>query len=55
LHLRIADDGRGGADAQGGTGLQGLSDRVRSVDGTFRITSPLGGPTVIEAELPCAS
>ncbi|MEU5155225.1 histidine kinase [Glycomyces sp. NPDC021274] len=55
LRLRIADDGRGGADAQGGTGLQGLSDRVRSVDGRFRITSPLGGPTVIEAELPCAS
>jgi signal transduction histidine kinase len=55
LRLRIADDGRGGADPQGGTGLQGLSDRVRSVDGTFRITSPLGGPTAIEAELPCAS
>lgn len=55
LHLRIADDGRGGADPQGGTGLQGLADRVRSVDGTFQITSPLGGPTVIEAELPCAS
>jgi signal transduction histidine kinase len=55
LRLRIADDGRGGADAKGGTGLQGLSDRVRSVDGTFRVTSPLGGPTVIEVELPCAS
>lgn len=55
LRLRIADDGRGGADPQGGTGLQGLADRVRSVDGAFRITSPLGGPTVIEAELPCAS
>lgn len=55
LRLRIADDGRGGADPQGGTGLQGLGDRVRSVDGTFRITSPLGGPTEIEAELPCAS
>ncbi len=55
LRLRIADDGRGGADPQGGTGLQGLADRVRSVDGTFHLTSPLGGPTVIEAELPCAS
>ncbi|MDA1361771.1 sensor domain-containing protein [Glycomyces luteolus] len=55
LRLRIADDGRGGADPQGGTGLQGLADRVRSVDGAFRITSPLGGPTTIEAELPCAS
>ncbi|MFG3342430.1 sensor histidine kinase [Glycomyces sp. NPDC048151] len=55
LRLRIADDGRGGADPQGGTGLQGLRDRVRSVDGAFHISSPLGGPTVIEAELPCES
>jgi signal transduction histidine kinase len=55
LRLRITDDGRGGADAQGGTGLRGLADRVRSVDGRFHLTSPLGGPTTIEAELPCAS
>ncbi|THV30199.1 sensor histidine kinase [Glycomyces paridis] len=55
LHLRITDDGRGGADPHGGTGLRGLADRVRSVDGDFHLTSPLGGPTTIEAELPCAS
>jgi signal transduction histidine kinase len=55
LRLRIGDDGRGGADPEGGTGLKGLADRVRSVDGTFHLTSPLGGPTTIEAELPCAS
>ncbi|MCD0442226.1 sensor histidine kinase [Glycomyces sp. A-F 0318] len=55
LRLRIVDDGRGGADPEGGTGLKGLADRVRSVDGTFHLTSPLGGPTTIEAELPCAS
>jgi signal transduction histidine kinase len=55
LRVRIADNGRGGADPQNGTGLQGLADRVRSVDGTFQLSSPLGGPTAIEVELPCAS
>jgi len=55
LRLKVIDDGRGGADPDDGTGLKGLSDRVRSVDGTFHLTSPLGGPTTIEAELPCAS
>jgi signal transduction histidine kinase len=55
LRVRIADNGRGGADPQTGTGLRGLADRVRSVDGAFELTSPLGGPTVIEVELPCAS
>ncbi|RRR99537.1 sensor histidine kinase [Glycomyces terrestris] len=55
LRLRVVDDGRGGADPESGTGLRGLADRVRSVDGRFTLTSPLGGPTTIEAELPCAS
>ncbi|MEU6860381.1 sensor histidine kinase [Glycomyces sp. NPDC046736] len=55
LLLRVTDDGRGGADPERGTGLQGLADRVRSVEGTFHLSSPLGGPTTIEAELPCAS
>ncbi|WP_112134177.1 sensor histidine kinase [Glycomyces dulcitolivorans] len=55
LRLRVVDDGRGGADPESGTGLRGLGDRVRSVDGRFLLTSPLGGPTTIEAELPCAS
>ncbi|WP_460545097.1 sensor histidine kinase [Glycomyces halotolerans] len=55
LRVRITDDGTGGADPDSGTGLRGLADRVRSVDGTFRLTSPPGGPTTIEAELPCAS
>ena len=35
--------------------LHGLSDRVRSVDGTLRIASPVGGPTVLLVELPCGS
>jgi signal transduction histidine kinase len=55
LRMVLADDGVGGADPSGGTGLAGLARRVRSVDGTFRITSPPGGPTIITAELPCES
>ncbi|WP_100448800.1 sensor histidine kinase [Glycomyces xiaoerkulensis] len=55
LHVTVTDDGAGGADPGGGTGLRGLADRVRSVDGTFELTSPAGGPTTIEVELPCAS
>jgi signal transduction histidine kinase len=53
LLIRVTDDGVGGADAQGGTGLTGLAQRVASVDGRLRLTSPSGGPTILTAELPC--
>jgi signal transduction histidine kinase len=53
LHMLVTDDGVGGADASRGSGLAGLMQRVGSVDGTFRIESPVGGPTVITVELPC--
>ncbi|MPY33027.1 sensor histidine kinase [Streptomyces adustus] len=55
LRLVIADDGPGGADPLKGSGLAGLSQRVRSVDGTFRMSSPVGGPTMMSVELPCQS
>lgn len=48
----VRDDGRGGADP-GGTGLSGLARRVKAVDGTFEVTSPPGGPTMICARVPC--
>lgn len=54
LRVTVTDDGVGGADPAGGTGLVGLRKRVGSVDGTIMIDSPLGGPTVITVELPCA-
>ncbi|MFC4912619.1 sensor histidine kinase [Actinomadura gamaensis] len=54
LHVTVSDNGKGGASFGGGTGLRGLARRVGSVDGTFRITSPDGGPTTIDVELPCA-
>ncbi|MGI5233252.1 histidine kinase [Actinoallomurus sp. CA-142502] len=54
LRMVITDDGIGGAEPSKGTGLTGLRQRVGSVDGTFRINSPAGGPTVLTVELPCA-
>ncbi|MFD8911831.1 sensor histidine kinase [Streptomyces sp. NPDC059575] len=55
LRLVISDDGPGGADPARGSGLTGLTQRVRSVDGTFRMSSPVGGPTMMNVELPCPS
>ncbi|MER7755739.1 sensor domain-containing protein [Kitasatospora sp. NPDC097643] len=54
LRLVISDDGVGGADPTRGTGLIGLRKRAASVDGTLSVLSPLGGPTTITVELPCA-
>jgi signal transduction histidine kinase len=54
LVITVTDDGVGGADPGKGSGLVGLRQRAASVDGTLRITSPLGGPTTLHVELPCA-
>jgi signal transduction histidine kinase len=52
LRLLVSDDGVGGADPMRGSGLPGLVQRVRTVDGRFDLTSPPGGPTVVTVELP---
>jgi len=54
LHVIVTDDGVGGADPARGTGLAGLARRAESVDGTLEIVSPLGGPTLLTVDLPCA-
>jgi signal transduction histidine kinase len=54
LHIEVADDGIGGAEQRPGGGLAGLADRASSVEGSLRISSPAGGPTVVAADLPCA-
>ena len=54
LVLDIADDGPGGADPTG-SGLDGLRARVAALDGTLTVASPVGGPTIVHAELPCGS
>jgi signal transduction histidine kinase len=53
--IEIADDGVGGADAKGGSGLRGLADRIEALDGRLQVVSPPGAGTVVIAELPCAS
>ncbi len=53
LLLRVEDDGRGGADAEGGSGLTGIRRRVAAHDGGLTLTSPPGGPTVLAVDLPC--
>jgi signal transduction histidine kinase len=52
LRLRVTDDGRGGATLGAGSGLTGLLQRVRTVDGSLDITSPEGGPTAVTVALP---
>jgi signal transduction histidine kinase len=54
LLLTIGDDGVGGANPAG-QGLSGLAARVAGVDGRLSVSSPAGGPTVIEVALPCGS
>ncbi|ROP61043.1 sensor histidine kinase [Curtobacterium sp. ZW137] len=60
LLVTVEDDGVGGAhvplDPQtGGTGLAGVADRLRTVDGTLAIDSPSGGPTRIALRFPGAA
>jgi signal transduction histidine kinase len=56
LHVTVFDDGRGGAqitDDENATGLRGLDERVRAARGTFTVSSPGTGPTIVTAVLPC--
>ncbi|GIF10213.1 sensor histidine kinase [Actinoplanes teichomyceticus] len=55
LVMRVCDDGLGGADPAGGTGLRGIERRLAAFDGTMSLSSPPGGPTIVTMELPCAS
>ena len=50
--VEITDDGVGGADAAGGSGLRGLADRIASLDGVFEVASRPGEGTRIRAEIP---
>jgi signal transduction histidine kinase len=53
LRMSITDDGRGGADPAGGTGLRGIRRRLVAFDGTLAVDSPPGGPTTVTMEVPC--
>jgi signal transduction histidine kinase len=47
----VRDDGVGGADASGGSGLRGLADRVSALGGELAIESPAGKGTAIRARI----
>jgi PAS domain S-box-containing protein len=50
--VEVVDDGVGGADASGGSGLRGLADRVEALGGRLMVTSPVGEGTTVRAQLP---
>jgi signal transduction histidine kinase len=52
LLLEVSDDGAGGADPDGGSGLGGLRDRVETLGGRLEVESVPGRGTLVRAELP---
>jgi signal transduction histidine kinase len=52
--VEVGDDGGGGADPDGGSGLYGLRDRVETLAGLLEIESPRGRGTRIRARIPVA-
>ena len=55
VRLTVRDDGRGGAVARPGGGLDGLRRRLAAFDGSLVVDSPRGGPTLVEVTVPCGS
>jgi signal transduction histidine kinase len=52
LHVRVRDDGRGGAEFSNGSGLVGLRDRAEAAGGHIQLCSPPGAGTILELSLP---
>lgn len=52
VRLAIRDDGVGGADPGQGSGLLGLRDRIEALGGTLQVTSPAGGGTTLQVQIP---
>lgn len=52
LVVEVMDDGVGGA-VPTGNGLAGLADRVEALGGRLDVLSPVGGPTLVRARIPC--
>jgi signal transduction histidine kinase len=55
LRVEVSDDGRGGAVATAGGGLQGLADRVAAAGASLTLASEPGAGTTLHVELPCGS
>jgi signal transduction histidine kinase len=54
LVVGVADDGVGGADPGGGSGLRGLRDRIDALDGSIAVSSTAGQGTAVEVRIPLA-
>ena len=54
LRVEVRDDGRGGANPDGGSGLRGLADRLAALGGELSVESPPGEGTAVIASIPCA-
>jgi signal transduction histidine kinase len=52
LRVEVEDDGAGGADVAAGSGLRGLADRVRALDGSLEVESRPGRGSTVRATLP---
>jgi signal transduction histidine kinase len=52
LRVSVRDDGRGGADVTGGSGLAGLRDRAEALGGRLALHSPPGAGTTLQVQLP---
>nr|WP_312001490.1 histidine kinase [Streptomyces cacaoi] len=52
LRVTVADDGKGGAGLDKGSGMAGVQRRLAPFDGVLAVNSPPGGPTMITLELP---
>jgi len=53
LRIEVTDNGRGGADDHWESGLQGLADRLATLNGRLTVGSPVGGGTRMRADIPC--
>jgi signal transduction histidine kinase len=54
LRIEVTDFGLGGADPARGSGLAGVEKRLATFDGILVVSSPIGGPTIVVMEVPCA-
>ncbi len=54
LRIAVTDFGVGGADPANGTGLAGVERRLATFDGILAVSSPVGGPSIVVLEVPCA-
>ncbi|KOG39194.1 sensor histidine kinase [Streptomyces resistomycificus] len=54
LRISVTDNGKGGAVTETGSGLAGVERRLGTFDGVLAVSSPVGGPTMVTMEMPCA-